>query len=429
VTIVGVERFRLTKIEKAFLCGDPEVDAWKKVPMSQAKYHLKTFLQQRGRFQPTFEEEGDRLLVRLGPVSRVSEWTVQGAPDDADIEDRRRVKGRVLTPKLLNEIEQWVIRRLKSRGYPCPEARSQADPVTGELIVDVTPGPRQNIVVIHEEPVRRMNAGVSRRFDAFKIGKPYNDDLLTLSSSRIETDGLLQSTYFNVSCEPEGAVLEQRTFAGHPRIVSIGFGANTEGIVLAKGSWKHTRLEDNASLFQVDGFASYKQQKLELSASLYPFKPTSRWHLMPIGEVDHERESEFHFLSGELQLAAAGSRDSQSLGLKFRFGPNLNYVRTFRGAEPGLTRFLTLQSKMELMSHYFEYYLTRPRTGYHAALTLFASIFRSIILRAQACDGSRRWGWSGERSATASRREAIRQEPRTGTGSSTPASARNFRKF
>ncbi|HEX5038001.1 MAG TPA: BamA/TamA family outer membrane protein [bacterium] len=370
VTVVGAKLFKLTKVERSFVCGDSGSDSWKRVPMSQAKYHLRTFLQERGRYQPEFSEDGDRLIVRLGPLTRVRSWTVNGAPKDADVQDRRRVKGRILTPKLLNEIEQWLVRRLKSRGYPCPDAKSKADPVTGDVVVEVTPGPQQNVIAVTEEPVLRMNPGVPRRFDAFKVGKPFNDDLLSLSADRIETDGLLQSTYFKTTCEPEGAVLEQKTFAGRPRIVSVGFGANTEGVVLVKGSWKHTRLEDNASLFEAEGFASYKRQKLAVSSRLYPFKPTSRWHLLPIGEIDHQRESEFHFLSGDVQINAAGGWDDQKIGFKFSFGPDLNYVETYRGAQPGLTRFLTLRSRIELMSHYFEYYLTRPRTGYRASFTV-----------------------------------------------------------
>lgn len=337
---------------------------------------MTTYLQDSGYFRPRFKEEGDTMYVAPGPMSHIKSVVYEGAPRRIKVHQRRHVKGRVLTPKVLNEIEKWTVSRLESRGYPCPKVKSRANAETGEVVVEIVPGPRQRVVTIKEQPVLHMNPGVPRRFDAFRIDKWYNRDLLTLTSRRIQTDGLLQSTYFTASCEGQGqdegggVVLEQKNFAGRPRIVSVGFGANTEGLVLVKASWKHTRLEDNASLFQVDGLASYKQQQVNISAGLYPFQPTSRWHIMPLGSVDHERESQFHFLSSNAGVAAAGSWDNQKIGAVFRVGPNFNLVDNFRGTETGLTKFLSLQSRVDLMSHGFEYYLTRPRTGFQVGLAV-----------------------------------------------------------
>src|SRR5262249_7787136 len=76
----------------------------------------------------------------------------------------------------------------------------------------------------------------------------------------------------------------------------------------------------------------------------------------------------FHYLAYNLRLALASSADTQTLGFKFWVGPHLSYVDSFRGAQTGLTRFLSLHSILEMTSHYYEYYHTNPRTAFNLRL-------------------------------------------------------------
>lgn len=358
-----------TGMERPFLCGDPETPAWREIPPAQVRFHLSTFLEGRGYFRPGFEERGDGLIARPGPRTRVSGFRVEGAPPELDWRRRRRVKNRVLSPKFLNDIEGWVRHEAKSRGYPCPVAKGRANVETGEIVVDLAPGPRQRIESVQVEEIPGMDARVLRRFDAFRTGAWYNEDYLLLSSDRAEDSGLVQNTYFEADCGADGAVLRQKTFAGKPRLLRVGVGADTEEYAIVKASWKHTRLGRNASNFEVAAYASYKRQQLDLTSELYLFAPESRWHLLPTLSFAHERESDFHFISGSAKLLAATSWDRQDSGLRFAAGPDLNYVDTFRGAQPGLTRFLSLEYEVEWMSHYYEWFRNDPRTGFYLRAT------------------------------------------------------------
>ncbi|MCC6272959.1 MAG: BamA/TamA family outer membrane protein [Deltaproteobacteria bacterium] len=360
---------RFTGMEQPFLCGDPETPAWRDIPPAQVRFHMSTFLQARGYFRPEFEERGEGLIVRPGPRKLVSRFQVDGAPPEVDWRRRRRVRHRVLSPKFLNEMEGWVRHEAKSRGYPCPVAKGRANVETGEIVVDLEPGPRQKIDGIQVEEIPGMDSGVLRRFDAFQPGEWFNEDYLLLSADRAEKSGLVQNTYFESDCGAEGVALRQKTFAGKPRLLRVGVGADTEEYAIVKASWKHTRLGRKASNFEVAAYASYKRQQLDISSELYFLAPESRWHLFPVLSFSHERESDFHFISGSAKLLAATSWDWQESGLRFAAGPDLNYVDTFRGAQPGLTRFLSLEYEAEWMSHYYEWFQNDPRTGFYLRLT------------------------------------------------------------
>lgn len=354
-----------TKMERPFLCGDPTTPAWKDIPPAQVKFHLGTFLQSRGYFRPEFEDYRDGLLLRPGPMTRVSSWRVEGAPPELDPQRRRRVKNRVLTPKFLNEMEGWVRHQVQAKGYPCPIARSKANVETGEIVVELEAGPRQRIASVEVEAIDGMDEGVLRRFDAFEFGEYFNQDYLLLTADRTEQSGLVQNTYFLADCGSEAAVVNQKTFAGKPRLFRLGVGADTEEYAIFKSSWKHTRLGRKASNFEVSVYASYKRQQLDITSELYFLRPESRWHLLPVLSFSHERESDFHFISGSAGVMAATSHDWQDSGITFQAGPNLTYVDTFRGAQPGLTRFLSLEYEVQWMSHYYEWFQNDPRTGFY----------------------------------------------------------------
>ncbi len=367
IVFVGVRHVSLNSLEKTLLCGDPSVAAWETIPLAQKKNSLKAFLQEKGYYQMTFDEKGPSLLVLLGKPTRVGSIRVTGSPPGFDMGKRRQNIGTRLTPKFLNEIEKWTVSKLKSQGYPCPAVKTEANAVTGDVQVRIAAGERQRLVSVVEDSAGQLKPGIIRRFDAFRMGEWFDNNLLNLTTSRIQNDGMVQGTYSTATCEGDGAHAEQKIYPGEPRIVSVGFGANTEGLVLAKASWRHTRLGENASLFDVSGYGSYKKQEVSVSNEWY-LKP-ARWYLLPILSFSHERESQFHFISGNIKTAGGFSWDNQSLGIEFNAGPNLNYIDTFRGSSVGLTRFLSFQYQFQLRSHDFEYYLNNPRSGYRVALS------------------------------------------------------------
>lgn len=392
VMLIG-DKIKFTALEKIFLCGDPDSAPWSHIPLAQAKFHMRNFLQDRGYHHPQFREEGDALIVETGAPTKLKKIEVISNPPFTEMHRRRQVIGRKLTPGLLNSVENWIRGQLRDRGHPCPELISRADPDTGVMEVYVDPGEAKNVESVIQEAVPGLGTGTLRRFDAFLLGHPFKEKWLDLTSRRVEESGVLQASYFSWDCPdtaplsfPESAPsvessesesspaensdmnLFQRTFAGKPRLFRLGFGADTEEYAIFRLSWKHLRWGSNASSFQVSMYASYIHQDLELSADWHAFAPLSRWFLRPAVSFTHRRDSEFHYLTTNAKFGVARTWDNQEVGLRMNVGPNLNYTYTFRGAEPGWTRFLTVNYEMELMSHAYEYWQTDPRTGYQVKL-------------------------------------------------------------
>lgn len=366
IVLVAKRRISFDTTEKNFLCGDSKVDAWKSVPLSQAQFHASTFLQSKGYFRPTFEEQGETLVIYAGEPTRITGFSATGAPASLEIHKRRKVKNQLLTPKFLGELRSWAGAKLRSQGYPCPEIRMEADANTGKVIAHITPGPRQVVSKVLAERVKGMSNSMLRRYDAFKVGELYNEDFFTLTADRTENSGLLQNTYFFPQCGQNSAHITQKTFAGKPRVVHFGFGVNTEGLVLGKGSWRHGRLGKRGSTFGISALASYKAQEFNIESQWYFTDKAPRLYFAPLFTFEHERESQYHLTSYNVRAALASSHDTQEVGFKFWVGPNLSYVDTYRGPQAGLTRFVSLQTAIEVMSHYFEYYQTNPRTGFQA---------------------------------------------------------------
>lgn len=368
VVLVSSHKVKFSELEKIFLCGDPKSKPWKDIPLGQARFHITTFLQDRAYHNPRFSDDGNTLYVDAGPQSTLDKVTLEGAPDFLKMWRRRKILDLPLTPKLLNEIESWVQHQLQVEGYACPKIQSEANVVTGEMLIHVEPGPIQSVESVTQEALPGLGSGTLRRYDAFVLGKNFNKDLQTLTAQRVERSGVLQSTSFNWNCDahplPNTTDLFQRTFAGKPRIVTFGFGADTEEYLIVKGSWKHTRWGSKASNFGADMYASYRQQKLNLFSEWYAFSPLSRWYLKPTISFWHDLETESHFISSNVRFMLGKTWDYQSFSMRNEVGPDLNYVYTFRGAEPGLTRFLSLENRFDLTSHDFELWQREPHKGY-----------------------------------------------------------------
>jgi translocation and assembly module TamA len=378
VELIHSSNINFSKNEKNFLCGDPDVEAWSSLPLDQVQYHMGTFLEGRGYFQPRFEVVGGVLKVYPGNTVKITKVELTGDPP-AFLQVRRRWKtlGTRLTPGSLSALEGWVKGELNSQGYPCPVLKSRANVASGEVIIEVEPGPFQDINSITQESVPGLDMGTLRRYDAFQLDKPFNDDLLTLSALRLEAGGLLQNTFFTWQCGPRGAELMQRTYPGKSRLIRIGFGADTEQYFIIRGSWAHNRLGQNGSNLVLSWFGSYIQQKLDLTGEWYAFSPLSRWFLFPKLSFNHERESDYHFLDTNLFFGLARTYDNQKFGVRFQVGPNLNFTYTFSGSRPGWTKFLSLLGEVDWMDHDYEIFLNDPREGYRV---LFKAALNSDVI-------------------------------------------------
>ena len=205
--------------------------AWSHIPDNQAIFNLRTFLQQRGYNNPIFQTVEDSIVVEIGKRTIVTKFTTRGDKPGFNISRLRNIVGEVLTPSLLDQVKQRLRQKLQAMGHACPEISMEASSDTGEVVANLSIGPAQNLVRIERDPVEGIDSQIFRRYDAFHLGDPYNEDFLAVTVHRILDDGIVQSTFFTSRCEADGVTTKEHFVPGPSRQVSLGFGVDTEHLV------------------------------------------------------------------------------------------------------------------------------------------------------------------------------------------------------
>ncbi|HXT02373.1 MAG TPA: BamA/TamA family outer membrane protein [Elusimicrobiota bacterium] len=359
---------KLTEVEKRLLCGDPGSDGWKNVSLPQARGFMTAFLQARGHHFPRFETDGDTLVVDVGTATVVRKLTGAGLAGAYDLGKRRKVVGELLTPSLLDKTKKGVEFELRGRGYACPAVVVTADARTGEVHVDAEPGESGIISGVAPARVPKVDPEVFRRYEAYEPGvSPYDIRLLSLTGDRIKQDQLFLSAYYDTDCSTAGAKIVQRVVEGPPFLVTVGVGADTEGLLIGKLRLQQSRLGARASEAEADVYASRIEQSLDLSMHDYLGSGT-RLFLMPDIFVRREDEVNFDAAHGQVSLQPGWSRDGKDLRVEVRGGPAYDRFSTLRGLGPSQSNWFEFVTHAQVMTHLYEYYQRDPRRGWTATL-------------------------------------------------------------
>ncbi len=386
-----------SKNEKTLICGDKDVDSWKDIPRSQAEFFIRNFLQERGYFFPEFSESDGSILINAGKRSVVKEIIVTG--DELPffhIGRRRKTMGAFLTPALLSQLENWSRVVFRAHGYPCPLIGATADALTGIITLNISAGPLQNIISVSRDKVEGLDERIFRRYDAFKLGQPYNADLLTLTSNRIEADGLVQGTHIVTECSNDGAVLTQKISSGRPKLFKVGFGFSTEEYAIGKASWLNGRMGQFGSSITLSLYGSYRRQEFDAGSKWY-FN-ASRWYFSPLLTVKRLNERQYELFSTNANLTPAVTLESNGARWNIFFGPALNYTNTLSGVNQGQTHFLYGLAGANMVSHDYELYAAEPQKGYDlnfSASFNHKKIFSDATFQQLQFDGDSYWNIGG----------------------------------
>jgi translocation and assembly module TamA len=390
------------------------VEAWKEIPENQRRFHIKTFLQNRGYLAPVFsiaassESEsqdtgGDEILrVDPGPLTVITVLEAVGAPSDFDYSRKREVIGKALTPGMLDLVKSWTEARLGGLGYACAKVDPRGDPATGIVRVNIDAGDKVRFGVIDEKNLPELLPGILRRYDAFIPNDPYNSDLLRLTERRAVTDGQVEGMRYRPECSSQsgqngdsgqksktGSItknkntidqdpndptpiqqrINQEVVIGKPRLLSFGVGANTEGILLGQASWRNTRLGNTASLLDVTLTTSSIHQLLTSYAEWYFLNVPSRIFMRPQVSIEHVNWDPYETLTGTVDFSPATTWESSRFGFYTKLGPIYDYIKTFRGSGPPTSHFLYLEWQIRASTHYFDFYKNSPRSGMQVQLT------------------------------------------------------------
>ena len=360
-------RVALTAGERRLLCGDPQSEAWKTVPRAQAEGFFRAFLQQRAYHSPAFSVRDDKLVVDPGPRTLIKSLSGSGVPAGIDLSKRRRVIGQPMTPAALDAVQAALLGDLQNRGYACPEIEMSADPRTGDVRATVSTGVVHIVERIEEPELKGIDPAIFRRFEAFQRGKPLDQRLLSLTSDRIVSEALFLNSRYDVTCTSAGVRIAHVVTPASPRLVRLGVGVDTEGLVRLRAQWQHSRIGWRASSAEATLLASAREQSLEASQHLY-VRPDSRVYLLPRALAARSDEPAYETVSSELSLMPAVTWDDQLLRMETQAGPALEYADTRRGLGPVGSTFLVFNTHTELTTHLYEYFLREPRRGFRADL-------------------------------------------------------------
>ncbi len=368
-----------TADEMRLVCGDAQTPGWKEIPPNQVEFFLRNFFQERGIFEVEFERtvtdpsRPAHVTARIGSPTQVQAWRIselsgreQDLAEAVQVERKRGVIGKRLTPGLLDQATAWVEQRLSASGYPCARVETTAEAATGILTTQIDLKQKQVFGLFQEQGGEsELMPGLLRRYDAFRAGDVFNGDLLEVTARRIQNEGVVQTVYFTAECGPDGvAVVSQSVSPGPPRLVGFGFGANTEGAILGRVSWRNARMGKRGSSLEFMARASFREQLLNGSMTFYLFGYPSRMFVRPYLELRRQEETFFQTVSARAQLTPGTSWDVAHWGLTLRTGPTFDLIYTVRGAGVPSSQFLSWETAARMMSHDFEYWLGSPRTGY-----------------------------------------------------------------
>ncbi len=369
---VSPDQIKWSTSEKRTLCGTADSPSWQNIPFNQAEYFFRSFLQSRGYHDPSFEKKDDKLFVKPGKLTEVSKIRTFPERADLDLEKYWYPIGRPLTPEQLNDIEKWFTFKLGRLGYACPKLSLTAEKETGEILVQYEAGEHWTIDEVEGASIPQLEEGTLDRYRAFAIGDAYDPVLLELSANRLKDSQTVINTQYSPACvkKPAGTI-RQTTLPGQARLLTFGFGFDSENLFIAKGAWRNSRLSRNASMLELSGSLSYRQQLFLTSYDWYYLPYPSAHYLKSYFRVERNFEPNYEARSIKTVAAPAYQTDWHDLKLDMYLGPSLSFESTQRGEAPSATRLLTIDTGFNIQSHMYEYYLANPQTGYQ--MNLFGS--------------------------------------------------------
>jgi len=352
----------LSAAELRWICGDPESAAYKDVPLYQAAFHLRSFLDRRGYTGADLKIRDGVLVVDPGKPVRLEKIDIAPS-DDRLLKVANRYLRQILRPSLLNILESSLQRRLLETGYSCAVVSSTARDNTVNLRVER--GPLRDFSGLRADAIAGLKPEALIRFQPFEATTIYDIRLLELYEKRLARDNVVQGTYFKENCKVAGSPIEQSFLLGPPRTLRFGVGVDTENGPLLQTSWRHHRFSDMAAQASFTLQASLVQQSLTSRAEYFPWASRPRLSISPELNLVHERRDKVTQISNTIE--ALTTKTWEVASAKWSLGAGPAFVSTwFRtDAEPHFIQesSLSLRARAEVRSYSYEIFDAHPQAG------------------------------------------------------------------
>jgi translocation and assembly module TamA len=368
IQIEGALSPPLNNSELRWICGDPENAAYRDVPLYQAAFHLRAFLDNRGYVKAQINIKDGTLVVDPGKQVRIE--SVSLVPDDASLSRiASRFKGSVLRPALLNSLESTIKRQLLETGYSCATVSSLAN--GADVTLKIAKGARRNFEHFEVDPIPGLLPEALLRFRPFKAKTLYDVRLLELYEKRLLRDNVVQGTYFKENCKENESPIVQSFLLGPPRTLRFGVGVDTENGPLLQASWRHHRFSKMAAQASFTLQASLVEQSLITRSEYFPWPERPRLSLAPQLKISRTKTEDLVELTHAVE--AVGTRTWDSAQAKWSLGAGPAFITNwYQSAENSRFRqesSVALIARSEMRTHSFEIFDAHPQDGSLVALS------------------------------------------------------------
>jgi len=356
-----------TEGERRLACGDETQDRlgrpWSEIPLNQAEYFLRNFLQGKGFHHPVFTVRGTQLHVRTGSRLKPTRIEWRSWPEGATPNRYRSIGDPTLTPEFLDGVESWTDYQLKRDAYACSVVTSKADIETGEVFVEIDAREKQRIVEIIDNPDLNIDAGVLDRQNAFRVGDEFDEMLVQLTRQRLHREGLVQAVSLPARCEDDGVRIRRDVVLGTTRELRVGVGGNTDEGLRSRVRVRQIRIGRRASQAQAQVDASFRRQEAQLSGNWFYDRHQLRNSLEPRASFERLDERRVASRSWIFGVSHVWNREFTRGQGELRAGPFWQNVILEEGIGPADSTLVAIEGSLAWRSHNAEFFEQSPRRG------------------------------------------------------------------
>jgi translocation and assembly module TamA len=360
----------LNENELSLLC--PKVDGKRQsIPHYQAKFYLRGFLQSRGHLAPSFNANGPTLEVTSHKKSYLKKVDVKS--EELKSEILRFYAEKIVTPPLLDSIEEFISEYYREEGHPCPKISTSYSPQESSLSIEVNNLERKNFGAIKYEKIKDLNPNFIKRFEAFKETQLYNPNKIELSKKRALRSNVVQSTYYQKNCgnNQEEFNIKQSFVPGPPRTLRFGIGANTEVGPMVRLKWANHRFGDMASTLEAKLQASFKEQSFSVGADFFLWEDSPRRSWKSEFQNTRTSESDFEEITSKVSQKIKWTHDTTNEHWIWQTGPAIvaNWFETDSDKSRRSLVNPSWQASLQAQSHNYELYDLFPQQGHMLKLS------------------------------------------------------------
>lgn len=372
VVVTSEKKIKFDEMETKLLCGDKSDPAWKEIPPYQAKVFMTGFLQSRAYLTPKYEIKNNTLYVDIGKEHTVEELLVtpQSLIEAKELEKDvwHIYKNRPITPSLLNSAQSSSVGFLRERSYPCVKFNAVTNTNNGIIVLNGENLIRHTFGKTKTEEVENLFSTAFDRFYPYAPNQPFDARKLKLAEKRFKRAGVVESSYFIEECTEtaEEFGLDHELIVGPPRVFGFGIGISTEVGPMFRLRWANNRLGPMASQLEASVEADLRYQTIRLYADNYIWEDYPRTSAESLLKIGRELQVNYEETSTKVYAGLKKTYDSWNRLYTFALGPALwagSFITDNDRSESGSYEGISVEGRLESMSHRYEFYDFLPEEG------------------------------------------------------------------